>query len=147
MTPIFKPMTLFQSILIISILLTIDAQWYIKKSYRTNGMVYPNPGKRSLPDREPLFGDVDCSIPYSQLHSYQKAAWICCCDYETTSTITNQNFLPTDSNSFQIELPPTLERILLKRRSVHVVPPYFNEYDQPFNRFSKKLLRRFLDTK
>jgi hypothetical protein len=140
-------MLLFQSLFLISLLLTINAQWYIKKSYRTQPMNYPNPGKRSIPDQEPVFVEIDCSTPYSRLHSYQKAAWIITCGYETLSTTTNEYLSPFDSNNLQIEFSSTPARVSIEKRSLHVVPPYIKEHDNSFNRFSKKYLRRLIQNK
>jgi hypothetical protein len=67
-------------------LLSINAQWFIKKNDLSKLMNYPNPGKRSLPEKQSTFVKTDCSIPYSQLHLYQqKMAWI------ITGNVPNKN--------------------------------------------------------
>ena len=63
-------LTLF---VLLTFLLGTDAQWYIiKKNYPTTLMNYPNPGKRSISDEELNLLNIDCSIPYSYLNSYDE---------------------------------------------------------------------------
>jgi len=134
-------MDILQLILFISCLLTINAQWYIKKTYQTKMMNYPNPGKRSIPGELTTFRENDCLKPYSQLHSYQqKFAWIFGCTYTRSSSKSNKNPLSSNLNNFNIESPTIPTLILHGKRSSHVASSYFTEYNNSFGKFLRKLL-------
>jgi len=134
-------MNLLQPILLILFLLTIDAQWYIRRTYQTKSMNYPNPGKRSIYEGQTTFVGTDCLRSYSQLQSYQeKFTWILKCMY-TRSSKTNENSLSFYSNNFDIESPTTPTPVLHENRSPHVVSSYFTELNNSFNRFLMKHLQ------
>jgi hypothetical protein len=134
-------MDILQLILFISCLLTINAQWYIKKTYQTKNMNYPNPGKRSIPEESTSFDETDCLKPYSHLHSYQqKFAWIFGCTYRRSSLETDENSLSSNLNNFYVESPTIPTLILHGKRSPHVVPPYLTEYNNSFEKLLRKLL-------
>ncbi len=136
-------MNIFYWILFISMLSTVNAQWFIKKNDLSKLMNYPNPGKRSLSEKQSTFVKTDCSIPYSQLHLYrQKIAWIFACGYKKSSLRTNHNSLSSDANRFEVDLPTTAKLRLHEKRSLHVVPPYFKEDDISSNRLIMRFQRR-----
>ncbi|CAF1175624.1 unnamed protein product [Rotaria sp. Silwood1] len=131
-------MFIFQSIFLTSILLMINAQWYIKKNHQSKFMNYPNPGKRSLPDEQSIFIKTDCQIPYSQLHSHQQtAAWILMCGSKK-SALKNNKY----SNSLEFELSSTPKLILYGKKSPNIVIPYYQDYDNSFNKYLMKVVRR-----
>ena len=128
----------------VSLLCLSDAQWYIiKKDYPANLMNYPNPGKRSIPDaalKQPL--QVDCSTPYSRLHSYEeKWTWLLKCQQSRVSLSPLQHS-SSSSTSIEEELPSTSRLILHEKRSARASPSYIQEDDMLFDRFYQKLLRQ-----
>lgn len=112
-----------------SIVLTINGQWYIKKTYQTKFMNYPNPGKRNVPDNEIDPSRIICSKSYSQLVSYQdKMTWIFTCLYR-------QSTLSSDLNNIEInEYLPRITKVP-KYRSIFYSPQDGNL----FNRKSSRL--------
>ncbi|CAF0755886.1 unnamed protein product [Rotaria sordida] len=136
-------MFIFQSIFFISLLLLTNAQWYIKKHYQSQFMNYPNPGKRSSSDEQSFFIKTDCQIPYSQLHSYQQiATWILMCGSKKLSLINNE-----DSNSFEFELSSTPKLILHRKKSPNIILPYYEEYDNSFNKYLMERRRHIMRNK
>jgi len=125
-------------------LLAVNAQWFIKKNDLSKLMNYPNPGKRSLSEKQSTFLKTDCSIPYSQLHLYQqKIAWIFACGYKKSSLRTNDHSLPSNANRFEVDLPTTAKLRLHEKRFLHVVPPpYFKEDDISSNRLIMRFKQR-----
>ncbi|UJR35931.1 hypothetical protein I4U23_028672 [Adineta vaga] len=136
-------------IFFISILWTTNAQWFIKKSDRAKLAHYPNPGKRSLPEESSIYTTTDCSMPYSQLETYeQKATWIFLCGYKQSSSLeSNENLFTPDLNNIDLELTSSANIHLPIKRSFHVVPPYFKEDDVSFKRLMRKLWRYSGDKK
>jgi hypothetical protein len=102
-------------------------------------MNYPNPGKRSL-------SDIDCSIPYSSLTSYEdKTVWLLSCNNKQSPLITvdDSSLSSSGSNSIEDELYPPPRLILHERRTLRSIPPpYFNEQRDLFNIRLLKRLRR-----
>jgi hypothetical protein len=136
---IFLPLTLLFSI---TIFYGTNAQWYIiKKDYPAHSMNYPNPGKRSISDEEL---NIDCSIPYSYLKSYQeKTAWLLSCNNKQSPLTMVDDSSSTDSNSMEKELYSTPRLISHERRTPRSIPPpYFNEQRDLFNIRLLKRLRR-----
>ncbi|CAF1291282.1 unnamed protein product [Adineta steineri] len=110
-------------------LLEINAQWFIiKKDYPAHLMNYPNPGKRSLSEDEL---NIDCSIPYSYLNTYEgKTAWLLSCN-DKQSSLT--------SNYIDNELNYIPQFIYDTRRTQPSIPSSMNEQQ---NLFNIKLLKR-----
>jgi hypothetical protein len=127
---------------VISTFDSTNGQWYIiKKDYPTMSMNYPNPGKRSQ-------SDIDCSIPYSSLTSYEdKATWLLSCNDKQSPLITvdDSSSSSSESNSIEDDVYPPARLILHERRtSRSVPPPYFNEKHDLFNIRLMKRLRRLM---
>lgn len=130
-------MNLSHLILLVSVLLTAEAQWFIKKNDRSKLMNYPNPGKRSIADELLSDSAVECSIPYSLLQSYeQRATWLVFCSYQTSVPDTNENVL-------ELRLPSSSPAsVHLPRKRSYVVPPYLRDDDISVQQYMKKLLWR-----
>jgi hypothetical protein len=129
----------------ITILFQTNAQWYIiKKDYPSNLMNYPNPGKRSISDAELNLLNIDCSIPYSYLTSYQeKTAWLFSCSQKKSPlTTVDDSSSSSDLNNVDDNLYSTPKLILHERRTPRFIPPYLNEHDDVFNTRLLKRLRR-----
>jgi hypothetical protein len=125
----------------ITIFYGTNAQWYIiKKDYPLHLMNYPNPGKRSL-SKDEL--NIDCSIPYSYLKSYQeKTLWLLSCSNKKSPLIAVDDSSSSNSNSIEDELYYTPQLISHARRTLRSTPPYFNEHGDFFNIRLLKRLRR-----
>jgi hypothetical protein len=135
-------MNILQLIFFISFLLIINAQWYIKKTYQTKLMPYPNPGKRTLPKEQTNFVERDCSRPFSQLNSYQERInWIYTCIYSKSPLKINENSFSSNLNNLEVESPSTRRLIRREIGSPHVVSSYFTEHNNSFNKLLMKLLQ------
>ncbi|CAF3036940.1 unnamed protein product [Rotaria socialis] len=134
-------MLLFQSIVLVSILLTTNAQWYIKKNYRNKFMNYPNPGKRSLPEEKSIFTETDCETSYSQSYSHeQRAAWAFLCGHKKSSLKANGH---SDELDFEFASKPKLA-LRTKQQSQDAVLPDYQDYENSFNKYILKLARRVI---
>ena len=137
-------MNISHLILFTSLLLTANAQWFIKKSERAKQMSYPNPGKRNMLDQESTYPAIDCSIPYLQLQTYeQRATWLLLCTQKASlSSDFFEDSMDSDSNGLDLTSTPSEKVHLPRKRSNYVVPPYFKDDDFTSNRMMRKVLRR-----
>ena len=93
--PSMLPITsLYASVVLILLLAPTDGQWYImKKTYPSNLMNYPNPGKRSLPESDWISVDINCATPYSRVHALkEKAAWLLACSSSDSPLANDEEF-------------------------------------------------------
>ncbi|CAF1135289.1 unnamed protein product [Adineta steineri] len=143
-------MNILHLLIFISILLTTNAQWYIKKNNRPKLMNYPNPGKRSLlEDDESALIDIDCSKSYSQLYSSEERyAWISICGHRTLPLEFNEDSLSNDFDSSEDELSSVETAFhLAVKRSSYVAPPYFKDDNISFKKYMMQRLRRMINNK
>ncbi|CAF1262738.1 unnamed protein product [Adineta ricciae] len=138
-------MNISHLILFTSLLLTTNAQWFIKKSDRAKQMSYPNPGKRNVPDQEPTYPAIDCSIPYLQLQTYeQRATWLLLCTQKASlPSDFFEDLMDFNSNGLDLKSTSSEKVHLPRKRSTYAVPPYFKDDDFTSNRMMRKVLRRF----
>ena len=130
-------MNTLQWILLISILLMIDAQWYIKKTYHTKYMNYPNPGKRYLSTKQSNTISNMCDLPFSQSSSYQPMIkWIFTCGYRRPyDKFIEGSFRWTTNHNFQNEL------LQYETTTPRIIRSYLNDRENPLDKFSRKFLR------
>lgn len=134
-------MNILPTLLLISFISIINAQWFIKKTYQTKKMNYPNPGKRNIPEEQPMFIQNDCSLPYSQLQSYrQKMKWIFTCLDSRSSLDTDEGSLPSNLNNLDVELSTIPTYILDKQKSPYLKSSYFTQRKNRVNKFLMNLL-------
>lgn len=138
-------MLTFQPIFLVSILLLTNAQWYIKKQYRTKFMNYPNPGKRSLSEEPSFYSDTDCDVPYSQLSSEEdKVAWTLLCGYKKSPSLNNNNNNNENLNDFDVDLTSKSELIRSNKQSSDGILPDLKDYPNTFHNYIKKIVRRLI---
>lgn len=101
-------MNTLQLTLFVLFFVTTNGFWYIKRPNSSRPVIYPSPGKRSLPDHQSDTITIDCSQPYSKLHSsVQKTKWILKCVYSESTQIDDDSSHSSDSSSTTDELPQT----------------------------------------
>ncbi|CAF1604710.1 unnamed protein product [Rotaria magnacalcarata] len=127
---------------LVSILLTTNAQWYIKKNYRNKFMNYPNPGKRSLPEEKSIFTETDCETSYSpQSYSHeQRTAWAFLCGHKKSSLEANER---SNELNFEFASKPKLS-LRTKQQSQDAVLPDYKDYENSFDKYILKLVRRVI---
>lgn len=125
----------------ITIFYGTNAQWYIiKKDYPSQLMNYPNPGKRSIPEEK---FNIDCSVPYAYVKSYEKTLWLLSCkDHHSPLIAVDDSSSLSSSNSIEDQLSYKPRLISHERRTPRFIPPYLPEEDDFFKiRLLKRLGR------
>lgn len=121
-------MNFLQLILFLSFILLINSQWYIKKTYHTKVMNYPNPGKRSLNTEQIDFNENNCLQSFPSFNSFkEKIAWIYNCIYTKALEKTNENSLSSNPNTIKAE--------------ANFTPLYDQHTNSYFTEYNKKLIR------
>jgi hypothetical protein len=135
-------MNILHLILFLAFFFTTNAQWYIKKTYYTKLVHYPNPGKRSVPDEQTFAVGTDCSKPFFQLQSYsEKVTWMYKCIYTKSPSKINENSVSLNSNNIDVASSSTPGYIGHENRYPYVTSSYLTEHDNLVNRFLRKLLQ------